>query len=348
MSNSVERDSYFDNVKGILVILVVVGHFIDSMTGINDAARASFLWIYSFHMPLFIFISGYFSGGLVKSKARVVQRFCLFMSLYVFYEIAICLTNLITAGEGSFSLLSESGAPWYMFVMAVYSVILYFIRDVGSQNDPAKISSAFKNPILIFSVVLALFVGYDSSIEDYLMLSRVIVFFPFFYLGYLLRNVNIKEKIKKACPWLVAAAILIVTFIAALVFIDKVYGMRYMFTGRNPYSNFGSAENWGFLLRLLAYVISAAMSIFVLAVTPGKSTFKPLTQAGKSSLQIYLYHRPILYVMTNLGLDELLFRQGAWGAWLWVLISLVLAFALAVPALGKPVTAWQRTVNKYL
>ena len=50
------RISYIDQLKGIAILLVVLGHVI----GYNNC-EDSFLWrfIYSFHMPLFMFISGY-------------------------------------------------------------------------------------------------------------------------------------------------------------------------------------------------------------------------------------------------------------------------------------------------
>lgn len=50
------RISYIDQLKGIAILLVVLGHVI----GYNNCEN-SFLWrfIYSFHMPLFMFISGY-------------------------------------------------------------------------------------------------------------------------------------------------------------------------------------------------------------------------------------------------------------------------------------------------
>lgn len=46
------RVEYIDTLKGLLIILVIFGH-----TGINSNIQK---WIYSFHMPLFLIISGFF------------------------------------------------------------------------------------------------------------------------------------------------------------------------------------------------------------------------------------------------------------------------------------------------
>lgn len=54
-----------DSLKGVLMILVVVGHSIQYVEG--DLCESNHLWnaIYSFHMPAFMAVSGWLSvyGG---------------------------------------------------------------------------------------------------------------------------------------------------------------------------------------------------------------------------------------------------------------------------------------------
>ena len=42
----------FDNLKFILMALVVVGHFADAGIAVSETYRSLFVFIYSFHMPL--------------------------------------------------------------------------------------------------------------------------------------------------------------------------------------------------------------------------------------------------------------------------------------------------------
>ena len=56
-----QRDYLFDNYKAFLIILVVVGHFIELTSEDNNLLIAMKWIIFSFHMPAFVFISGYFS-----------------------------------------------------------------------------------------------------------------------------------------------------------------------------------------------------------------------------------------------------------------------------------------------
>ena len=58
------REEWVDNIKGMAILLVVIGHVIDGfeLNGIYGSAK--YAWntidlIYSFHMPLFFMISGY-------------------------------------------------------------------------------------------------------------------------------------------------------------------------------------------------------------------------------------------------------------------------------------------------
>lgn len=73
-----ERDLSFDIAKGIAIFLMVIGH-----TSIPKIANT---WIYSFHMPLFFFVSGVFfnlkniQSGVFSSLLKV--KHCLFRIFY--------------------------------------------------------------------------------------------------------------------------------------------------------------------------------------------------------------------------------------------------------------------------
>lgn len=61
-----KRISYIDQLKGIAIFLVVLGHLIG-----HNAGSGNGLWtfIYSFHMPLFMFISGYLASVTSTEEA---------------------------------------------------------------------------------------------------------------------------------------------------------------------------------------------------------------------------------------------------------------------------------------
>ena len=66
-----ERCIWVDNLKGFLIILVVAGHVLQSAIDAHIQSvfmESIFLWIYSFHMPLFFCVSGYVYSLTLRKK----------------------------------------------------------------------------------------------------------------------------------------------------------------------------------------------------------------------------------------------------------------------------------------
>ncbi|MET2831094.1 nodulation factor fucose acetyltransferase NolL [Mesorhizobium shangrilense] len=66
------RDLVFDFAKGVLIILVIIGHLLQSVIyrdTDNFWMSPYFKSIYMFHMPLFMAISGYLSSGAILRKS---------------------------------------------------------------------------------------------------------------------------------------------------------------------------------------------------------------------------------------------------------------------------------------
>lgn len=67
--NNVSKRLYkWDNLKALLIFLVVVGHLIDRANQKSDLLMKINYWIYMFHMPAFIFVSGLFSKNTIRNK----------------------------------------------------------------------------------------------------------------------------------------------------------------------------------------------------------------------------------------------------------------------------------------
>lgn len=75
MSN--RRILAFDIIKLFAIFLVLWGHCMQSLYPVIGCGRNKpvFLYIYSFHMPLFMMVSGYFSPSAMKlSFAEILQK----------------------------------------------------------------------------------------------------------------------------------------------------------------------------------------------------------------------------------------------------------------------------------
>ena len=250
MSN---RIALWDNLKFILITLVVGGHFADQLTDYSSIYSSIYLFIYAFHMPLFIFISGYF-----HSDRNTTKKVLFYTSLGFLYKIVSFLIDRLNGdSQYIFNLLADSGLAWFMFVLAIYTFALSLLKD---QN---------KKFILIGSIILACFVGYDKSIGDFLYLSRAIIFFPFYILGTMMKSFDILE-FKRKYPLLKVIALLI--FIAwgilCITKVNTLYGLRYMFSGRHPFPD--GIITYGPIIRLACYIISAVLGLSLILLTTSK------------------------------------------------------------------------------
>ncbi len=86
-----QRDPFFDNAKFLLIMLVLIGHVITINRADNRINLATYNWIYTFHMPLFIFISGYFTNiGKSSFWLNVLKLFESFV-IFSLFQIAITI-----------------------------------------------------------------------------------------------------------------------------------------------------------------------------------------------------------------------------------------------------------------
>ena len=73
VKKNIERDALFDNYRAFLIVLVVMSHFIDLSYEHNMIFMPLKWFIVSFHMPAFLFVSGYFSKKEI-SLAKLIQK----------------------------------------------------------------------------------------------------------------------------------------------------------------------------------------------------------------------------------------------------------------------------------
>ena len=93
--NSKNRYNIFDNIKGILIFSVVFGHFLWKYSSYhkNSITRKIVVFIYSFHMPTFVFISGFLSS---ENSTKISNAFKLLILYYIFnYAFSLLLHYII-------------------------------------------------------------------------------------------------------------------------------------------------------------------------------------------------------------------------------------------------------------
>ena len=327
MENSINKKRVyaFDNLKFFLILVVVIGHTITSDINENSILRSVFIFIYSFHMPLFIFISGLFQKK--EQNSLNYNKILEFTFLGLILKMGIMFFHgVLFNGTPNFSLLSGDGVFWYLFAVASYIVICYLLRNVN-------ISFVF-----YISILLALLVGYDKTIGDFLCLSRIIVFFPFYYAGFCLNPQKVLESLNKRWIKILSVILILVWLYLVITQLDLVYPFRMLFTGRHPYANV-KIENCTMFHRLLTTTISAILCIAFISIIPSKK-IPLISSIGTKTLQIYFWHGFILRILRYLGVFVYIERAFPDECWiLFSIISLLIVLLLSLDIFGKPIKA---------
>ena len=323
-----QRIALWDNLKFFLVTCVVIGHFADQFTDVSYVYDSIFLFIYSFHIPLFIFISGMFH----KYK-NTTGKAIFFISIGFAYKMCSAIVErLLGTVNVEFFLLWDGGLSWFMFALAAYIIILKIIEK---QN---------KRYILIFSILLACFVGYDQSIGDFLYLSRIIIFFPFYLSGVLLKDIDIVEFKKSNRKTLIIGIIVLVVWLGICLFkIDLFYGLRYLFTGRNPY--FPKIMSFAPVVRLGTYIISFVVGAAIIMVIPNKKIYL-FSDMGRNSINVYFWHMNVYYILNKVFHVSNLFDHGAVGKLSFLILAVIVSMVLSQGIFSFPVKQIRKQIFK--
>ena len=67
------RDPLLDNARYLVLLLVIAGHALAPLRGPMDGVFAGYVWLYAFHMPLFVLLSGY-TARSYRGEPRQVRR----------------------------------------------------------------------------------------------------------------------------------------------------------------------------------------------------------------------------------------------------------------------------------
>lgn len=125
------RYPYFSNLKFILIFLVILGHLIEKYIYVNHDLYTIYTVIYMVHMPLFAFISGYFS----KNSFRKLKRIWKIGGQFFLLHLGWLLVNLLLTGD-----IGNWKTPywyfWYLLSLFSGSVWEFFYNSLADEYPP--------------------------------------------------------------------------------------------------------------------------------------------------------------------------------------------------------------------
>lgn len=194
-----KRNIQYDYIKGIAIFLVIYGHAISHI----DIGQSSwwenpiYMFIYMFHMPLFIFVSGYFFNAnknprnYVENKIRALIIPAISATPFIF--IADCSNKGVFNIYQFFTLLK--GDLWFLkclFICSICTYVIVFIYDKKSSHY-LKYGQRYKILALMVLFFILQIIGYYKP----WILFNAQHLYLFFILGHFFRNSYVERWILK-------------------------------------------------------------------------------------------------------------------------------------------------------
>jgi fucose 4-O-acetylase-like acetyltransferase len=269
------RSGYVDFSKGILILLVVIGHSIQYVAyqgaGFWDAPL--FKAIYMFHMPLFMGISGYVSTrSLVSVRTLDLVRAKVPSYVGPIFVWCVLYLSLVT--------LLDRSLPSKTDVLSELLARLWFLWALVGSLVLTSVARAFGRFWAIAAVLLFLAL---LAVRDIAMLHLFKYTYPFFFLGHVIATKNIRAPSSAQI-----AVVTVVAGIGSAVCFALWHEETYIYVSKMAIN---AANVPNIALRYIAGVLA---STFALCLFYGGYRLTPdrlrnaVTRAGSDSIFIYI------------------------------------------------------------
>ncbi len=304
-----ERTSWIDFLRGILIVLVVVGH---SQVGFSK-------YIYWFHMPAFFMLSGYlfkpvanwkdWKSYALKKTTSLLIPYSLFLILFL---VARCLYFYLTQTPFNYSLEIHNALYGGRVVLGVYGALWFITVLWFTQIVYSKINLVFKKQWLITLVV---FIAYLlSHIESWHLVNTghlrpiplnvdvALITLAYFHISFLLKELSNKLHFTKT--QLLAGTVVFSLLSLILVVLATTGHLAYTLDLKNI------VYDHPYLDLLIPTIVTLALV--------GLSYYLVKLDRWKLIILLGLYSLPIMYLHRTFGL---LFGNHSAGH--WILYTLV-------------------------
>ena len=292
-----------------LVTLVVVGHSWTMLAG-DPANNHLYDFLYTWHMPAFVLITGYLSRGFEWSAPRLWSLVRSVAIPYVILEAALAVFRLWMGGEHLHRLWIDPHWPlWYLPALFLWRLATPLLRS----------------PWVAFpvAVVASLLGGLVTGAT--LDLARVLGFLPFFVLG-LHASPRTLERLRTAPARVGAVGVMVAVWFLSGHLRDWAGTGEWLYYN-DSYTAMGASPTEGYATRLLVLLAGALAALSVLALMPGRRGW--FTRMGSMTLVVYLCHGFFVKALGYSGYGDWAHDGGVPALLVTTAISVAIALLLA-------------------
>lgn len=319
-----KRIEWIDTAKGIGLLLVILGHLHVPLIA---------TWIYTFHMPLFFFLSGVvFSGTKYNFKeflkkrlqSLVIPYFSLGFVIWLFYVIINTVLGTKDSLYGTnFEMLKNLFVQehfwtiWFLACLFLVEILYYILHKVCKGN--LLISTMTSILICVIG-----FLRYHFGMESLPWNADVALVAQFFYhLGWLFKS---EQQLKKQLTlakglkaWMIASVLFVGNLVAGLLCIKIAHESLDMSVGL--YGN-----------EVLT-ILSACAGILGVIVVANQLKCRFLTYLGRNTMIIFAWHSRIIIVLCQYVYEYFRILQGndLISRLLYAIITFVVILGVLIP-----------------
>lgn len=302
-----KRNGAIDAAKGLGILFVIVGHVMSPVMGDNGVLNMMYTLMYTFHMPLFFFLSGLTSRKLIGGR-HFVDKLLLMRQkakrlLIPYYAWAIIYTPMkwlmrdavrFQYEYSPWTLLvgnNPDGQLWFLYVLFMLSVIAIWL--INERN-------------IRYWVVFGVMISFVAPIiPKTIAFPGISLSFSLYQVGFYMLGIWLAPRCealfhKYSWGW-VSLAVFVMYSILQGIFGDSVW----------------------FLKGIAA--LAAIEALMVLGNRISRSNMDFIKKLGKMSMEIYMLHAPILVVGRSILIPLLSHKPGIY---IVVLSSIALGISI--------------------
>ncbi|WP_281698537.1 acyltransferase family protein [Hallella colorans] len=284
------RIQYVDRLKGFAMLAVIFGHIYFFFIYDKDFYIAYFLS--TFHMPLFMFLSGWVISS-PPNFSKLLVKIASFVSPFLFVGSAFVLFY-----HKELSTLFESEVKngyWYLFVLSIFYIFLYTYNAI---NHFIKFKwDDIVWALLVFSILIIFDITLSKKWYSILSIYQLRSFWPLFIAGYLFRKYNLTETLITKN---IVFSCCMIAYAVTVYFFTKGFFRLFLF------SAFLSVPTFVYLFKKFESNSGVVSNT--------------LAKIGRHSLDIYIYHFFFVYAL----------RLSGWSEYFIAIDNMLLEYVIAV------------------
>lgn len=269
-----QRIQYVDRLKGFAMLAVIFGHIY--FFSLDDGNNFIVKFVSTFHMPVFMFLSGWVISSLPDIK-KVFIKCASFLSPFLFVGLSFAIFNHKEVA-GFFEDSAKNGY-WYLFVLSLFYVFLWSFRLITRVVKFKWMDIVWS--VMIYVFLIALNLTLPERWCNILSVYQARSLWPLFIAGYLFRKYNVTDTFLSKN---VVFSCSMIGYAVTVYFFSKGY----------------------FRVFLLSAFLSVPTFVYLFKKFESNHDIvsNALARIGRHSLDIYIYHFFFVFALRLSGWHE--------------------------------------------